>query len=79
MKRADVIPLEATARSYLTGPQSLFVDSFAAGIDWFCRLRMQSERNRGQCMVLNYQRDSSSRRNSPNHCSPRPQEGAYFS
>ena len=33
VKRADVIPLEATVRSYLTGPQSLFVDSFAAGID----------------------------------------------
>ena len=35
---AEVITLEATVRSYLTGPQGLFIDSFAASTDRYRRL-----------------------------------------
>ena len=36
--KAEVITLEAIVRSYLTGPQGLFIDSFAASTDWYRRL-----------------------------------------
>ena len=35
---AEVITLEATVRSYLTGPQGFFIDSFAASTDRYRRL-----------------------------------------
>ena len=38
MKKAEVIPLKAIVRKYLTGPQGLFIDSFVASTDWYRRL-----------------------------------------
>ena len=36
--KAEVILLEAIVRSYLTGQESLLIDSFAASTDWYRRL-----------------------------------------
>ena len=38
MKKAEVIPLKAIVRKYLTAPQGLFIDSFVASTDWYRRL-----------------------------------------